>query len=350
MVHAFYISEIEMGTIGRFEFPGFLLIEQDENQTHIVERGKVAIGDYAVVVTMLRNKQLEHLPFVVASVADLDGKILWEFKNEFFEGVGLLALAAGYPTVALVGRGKGGKVEKILPVVNMIDGIEKLRNLRILIKLKIEAAKFLELNYALTPKENTLWKIDLDRADKAREELRTSEHAAREAARKAKVEQILARPQLTCYTALARELRGYPVVGDEWMSLNTGNMVVLVSSYDDTTKTPGTFIEHFVVQKEHGNKPKKRGAVAIAASKLGTVAGSAKIYSPVGSVMIEKGTEALDVELYASMDDIRGARAAGLNGGTYVAVKPNNPASPLEVLAVYRDRVDSIGHFKPLVE
>jgi hypothetical protein len=67
---------------------------------------------------------------------------------------------------------------------------------------------------------------------------------------------------------------------------------------------------------------------------------------PVRTTVIEKVDGAFEVELYSSMEDIRKARAAGLNSGTLVAVDVKG--FTIEVFAVHHDKIETVGKFAPL--
>jgi hypothetical protein len=330
----------------RFQFPGFVASENKDTPTHEVEAGRLRSGDNMFVLDMLRNKAYPDLPFVVAKIYDATGKFLWDFKSANFEGVGLLAMACGEVVVALVGRGKTGKVERVIPLSKLISTrpIDLLRA----VWLKAEAAKFLGREYVFSPAEDIFIKKELARKEAEQEAERVAAAEARAAARQELISTILKRGVLEVYTADGRKRHGLPVHGNEWLSLSNGTYVVLVESIGEDGR-PGTPVEAFQIVKERGKNSQKGFAAAVTLNKpvlkSPTAASAVK---PIGSTVIEMPEGAFEVNLFASMNDIRKARANGLNGGTLVAVRRDNPKDKIEVYAVYHDRMDTRGQFVPL--
>lgn len=125
--------------------------------------------------------------------------------------------------------------------------------------------------------------------------------------------------------------------------------MVLVKSIDDAG-TIGSLIEAFRVVKEHGKNPKKGYPLPVTSVKPAVLSSTtqAACPQPVGKTIIEEKGKALEVKLYASMDVIRTARKAGLNGGTLVAVQTDK-GKTLEVYAVHKGRIDTLGKYQPLI-
>lgn len=84
---------------------------------------------------------------------------------------------------------------------------------------------------------------NLRQQDEARER-RVAEQAA-------KIEKIMARKEISCYTKDGgKPRRGKPVVGNEWECLKNGTFCISTSSYDEKTGEHGELFESFRVRKD----------------------------------------------------------------------------------------------------
>lgn len=348
----------------RFEFPGFAATANKDTPTHQVEVGVIKDGDDVFVLHMIRNKEFAFLNFAVAKIFNA-GKQLWTFQQAQFDGVGLLAKAAGVTVIALVGKGKYGKVERIIPLQSLVT--PKQSGIRELIRLKVAAADFLGREYILSIPEDTVDRKDKEVAELA---LRAAEEETREAAREAaaaeqlrqaaaledtkkererlrleRIRTMLARGKVTGFTADGQERFGFPVLATEWQSCSHGVNVILVDSIaeDDTI---GNMLEWFKVVKEPGRNPKKGSLTAVTAVKPESSQTSETKVEPTGEAMIQKDDDLYPVTLYASMDDIHKARARGLNGGSYVAVDARTKNGKILVLALHKE-IETVGAFVP---
>ncbi len=334
----------------RFEFPGFAVTANLDSSTHQVEVGTLEYGGATFALTMIRNKLFEHLSFLPSRINSEDGTLLWDFKNEQWNGPGMLAMANDQPVIALVTRGKFGSVERVIPL-SQVAG--QRPDLRTLIQLKRSAAQFLGRSAIFSDAEQAVMKADDQRqrderlaVAEAQAQARAAAAEARAAAKEELVRKLLARGRITGYTAEGRSRHGIPVLDAEWPRLSNGVHVIVVSSVDDTTGAIGNYLEAFQVIKQNSRNPTK-GAAAVVTKVRPVTQPIVQSVKPVRTVAIDTEGGAFPVQLFDSMDDIRTARADGLNGGTFVAVDTQD--SKIQVYAVYHDRIDTVGNFVPLV-
>lgn len=339
-----------MANQSRFLFPGVTFVAAKDTTTHEVEVIRIEDGGNAFVLELIRKMGNPNFNFLVAAVADSAGKPLWGFKSTGFTGLGLLAKAGDETVIALVGSGRDGKVERVIPLVSLISGgpadLVRLAN------LKREAAKFLGREHQLSPLEAQLLKASIERQREEQEAVERVAAEAREAARMERIRKLLARGQVTGYTADGKSRYGLPVLETEWMSCSPGTLVIVVKTIDEKTGAVGEMIEAFKVLKERGKNPTKGYAMPVTAQRPEIKTEKQAVASavlPMASTAIEKDGGVYEVLLFATMDDLRLARAGGLNSGTYAAVKPAQTGGPIEVYAVHADRTDTIGKFMPLI-
>lgn len=323
-----------MSTVSPFNFPGFTYLRNEDTDTHEVVVGMLKDGEAVYTVSLIRNLLFSHLKLLIARVEQREKK--WGFQDEKSEGVGLLAIALGKPVVAICTRGAGSKVERVIPFSNIFT--KAPLDIGVRAELKKEAADFLGLPYVFTDIEKKLFA-------KRTAEKEQEAYEAKQAAREDRVRAIMARPRLTAFSSDGRERLGVPVVETEWPMLNKGTRVILVDSLEEG----GVPLESFEVGKSRGKNPEKLYRVQVSVHKPQIAAVSAQAPAPVGEAIVSLPSGTFEVYLYRSMDAIREARKFGLNGGTYVAVDPGRLDVPLEIFAVYHDRVETIGNHRRLV-
>lgn len=322
----------------RFIFPGFACTARQDTPTHEVDVGTIEEGGHTLVLTMIRNNQYPNLNFLVSKVSTAVGAKLWDFQKEQFEGIGMLAKADDQTVIALRERGMNGKLARIIPL-NSLVGVKT--DLRKLVELKRAAALFLGCDYLQTTTEKKLADFDRNQQRLAQEAASAADREAKERAREEFVRMILARGKVVAYTAAGKARTGIPVTESEWPRLSHGVYVVLVSSID-SGGTVGTPIEAFQVVKERGKNPSKGFAVPVTADRPTT----SPVVTPVASrdiAVVDMPEGAFEVLIFPAMEEIRAARAAGLNGGTLAGVSLS--AEKMEVYAVHHDRIDTLGHF-----
>ncbi len=300
----------------RINFPGLKSWDAEDTATHEVEIVKIEDGGAVFFCTMIRNKSHKDLPFVIASIADAKRQGIWTFKSEDFDGVGLLAKAGNSVLVALCGKGKNGRVERIVPLSSLLPDAKRL-DLRAIIVLKHAVATCLGKELMLSPMETKLAEIDSVRAHEAEKARRVAQAEARAAKRIERAATFRERGMLTVFTLEGKKLFGTPVTEQEWPSLNTGAYAVLVE-YFDTDGKPMEPREWFqVINASNGNRQKK--GVTPVTTGLPQTTKAATIVQPVRTSIIEVEKGAFEVALFRSMDEMRTA-CIFLNNGTYVAL------------------------------
>ena len=340
-----------MTTNTRFDFPGFTLVKVADTSTHQVEIGTIVDGGNTFLVEMVRNNNFTFLPFMLASVRDNSGKVLWSYSDQNYTGVVSLAKTGGDVVLACREKGRDGRLEKIKLLSSLLNS--KPIDLRTLFQLKQRTATAIGCDYTLTDIERKLeskGKIDPYAAERAAQKKATklaaaireqqeADRIARIEAKKARVATIMARPTVQCYTKADGVIRtGKPVMESEWPMLDKGTSCILVNSVN----TDGSIIEptqYFRVGKAQGKNPFKESAVDVTPTKKTMTL--PETASPIGEAVVEaKNGGMFEVLLFESMDAIREAGKNGLNSGTLVAV--NHPTR-LSVFAMEHGKPRSVG-------
>jgi len=316
-------------SVSRFNFAGFSLVRSADTSTHEVEIGTVTMGESSFIVHMIRKAGLSFEgSFLLASIYDSAGTVeLWNFKAAGREGLGMLARAGDELVIAFVGNGKAGEVNDVMSFASIVD--HKPISLERKLELKRAAADFLGRKYSLSKVEDALHQRMLA---------------------KKREDEAAAKGTITAYTADGQKRYGYPVVGDEWQSLSKNTFVVLCESYDQAARQHGKVIEAFRVVKEKGQNPSKGNSalVTLEQPKLAIFA-SSELPKPVDTIAVLTDDGSFEVAVYATMDDIRAARASGLNSGSFVAaLNRRKDDGRYEVLSVRKDAVSTIGLFEAL--
>ncbi len=345
----------------RFEFPGFALRAVQDTSTYEVEVGTIQEDGTTFVLTLVRKNTLTHLPFSVSKVQDSADQTLWDYRiANHVDSFSVMAMAGNKPVIAINSRGKYGKVLRVVPLSSLIG--DKPTGLREELQLKKAAAEFLGMEFQLLPVEHKLQEADLARTRVEEEAARVAARAEREAAEAAalkerlqekvlRIRAIQNRAPVTGYTASGQTRYGVPALESEWRSLHDGTFVMLVDSVGENGEV-GNLIESFKVAKGGGKSPRKEFRASVT-SKIGeTPLASASVHNrapqPLRSVFIETEVDAFEVQLFASMDQIREARKAGLNSGTFAAVDEVDAAGKIMVFSVHHDKIDTLGKFVPL--
>ena len=335
-----------MNTISRFSFPDFTLLRHEDTVNHECDVGTICVNDKYCVIHMIRRKGLTFEgDFLVAKIFDdAEEKLLWEFSRQSFNGLGLLVSVNGVVAIALIGKGLQGVVEDVVLLVDILNNTPP--NLLHKGQVKQKVAESLCRRYNLSDAERLVFKRARERE---RDEVAMQEELKRQLRKRVRAErvaQINARERITVYTIFdGRRRFGLPVVGDEWMSLPHNTHVVLVESYDNESNTVGALVEAFKVHKLGGGKKPEKGfpAPVVWDKSLSVKATAPK---PLGSIVIEFDDDACyEVAVYASMEDIRQARLAGLNGGTYVTPITRMKDGRYEVYSVHTNEISTVGEF-----
>ena len=265
-------------------------------------------------------------------------------SRQLFNGLGLLVSVDGVIAIALIGRGRQGVVEDVVLLVDILNNTPS--NLLHKGEVKQKVAELLGRKYNFSDVERLVFKRARERERNEVAMQKESERRLRERVRAERVAQINARERITVYTIFdGRRRFGLPVVEDEWMSLPHNTHVVLVESYDNESNTVGAPVEAFKVYKPGGGKKPEKGfpAPVVWDKSLSAKATAPK---PLGSIVIEFDDNACyEVAIYASIEDIRQARLAGLNGGAYVTPITHMKDSRYEVFAVHANEISTVGKF-----
>jgi hypothetical protein len=342
-------EDITMST-PRFNFAGFTLLRTADNATHEVEVGKVTMGEQSFVVHMIRRAGLAFEGnFLLAKICDSTENELWNFSVTQFNGVGLLARVGDELVISLVGRGREGKVEDVIPFSSIFEHqpVGILRKF----ELKKGAADFLGREYQISVAENKLHKIALEQKLAAEVAAREAAAEARREAREQLKRTIFARGQIQVYTSTGQKRFGYPVLETEWSSLDKGTSVVLVESVGANGPV-GKVVEAFQIKKERGKNPEKDFLTPVTLERpIAVSATTTSMPRPIDSIIIVREGEPFEVALYSTMDDIRQARSAGLNSGSYAAArdhKGNGKDGRIEVFSIRKDGITTLGLFAAL--
>lgn len=347
----------------RFDFPGFALSKTQDTPTHDVEIGTIEDGGHSFVITVLRNNKLSHLAFAISSVADKDGKTLWSFKGQKFDGIGLPAFAGESVVIALCTRGKDAVIEQVIPLSSLVS--HQPVGLREQIKAKMGASFDLDMPYRLTEMEAKVEKIDegrmhaeMVRKDREASERRASERdaekirkqdelRAKQAEREQRVARIMIRERVVGYTALNERRHGVPVVENEWQILEHGTFVILVDAIGEDG-TVGTMLESFKVVKERGRHPMK-AVVSQLVSQKAVVTEIPEELKPTGQVLVEMKNDVFEVAIYDSLATIKKAHKAGLNGGAFVTTDERDSEGKVTVYSVTQEAgPKKVGAYVPL--
>ena len=323
----------------RFDFPGFVLGSSDDTDNHEIETGTIICGGQSFQVTLMRHKDFLHSEFRPSKIM-LGGKQVWSFKDQVFEGHGLLAQAGDDIVIALIGKASSA-IDKIVSFSSLAGGGALTVDARI--DMKVAAATFLDCRPVLTDIERRFSDIRAARARLAREAEQQEQLQQKLQRRLQRRGEILGRETVTMETFDGQQRYGHPVIEGEWQCLESGTYVVLV---DDK----GLPIESFIVKTGDGKPPRKFAAKLAVSDKVSTLTQKVTPALPqsIGTELFELGDDAYEISVYTDMNAIRAHRAAGMNGGTKVAV-PLPEKGKYALYAVRHDGIDTLGKFAAMV-
>lgn len=322
----------------RYDFPGYAKISMNDTSTHQFEMGTIMAGEHLFTVSLLRAVNFEkgrEFPFLVSKI-EHGGKVIWDYKScGHSECYGRLAWANDELVIAFISKGVNGKVVDVTALADILA--HRQTSLDRKIKLKRAAADFLNRQVEYSSHEQTV--IELLAKRQREEEVAKKEegHRQRLAEKLKRRAVIMAREKVYTFTLDGQPRSGIPVVGDEWHSLPSGTWVILVESYDDDVGKP---IEAFVVDKAPGGKANKGKRVFVRATQG---EGRLETVKVIKTVLVEGDGDFYEVQIFRSMNDIKTARAQGLNGGTRVAVE--SATDQITVLSVTNGGIKTEGVF-----
>lgn len=304
--------------------PGFKPLDLEDFPNCEVLIGQIPLKDKTVRVEMVKSKKIKEGDFLPAKVYHNENMI-WNFKDEDFNGLGELVYYKKTYYIALINRKR--EIVRVLPledlpvvraVVN--DEICYLGKTtpRELHQIKMALAKEMRLRYLTSPLEKKIYKKENELKTKQQEE----QKELKEKIRKQRLQELLSRTEIFAFAEDGRKVSGVPATEDEWPSLPKEHPVVLVESYDQKTKTHGRVIEAFFVEKNKGGKSSKKKIKPVTQEKPNTQ------FELAGVLHVFFQGEIEQIPLVNKQEDIQRLTAKGLNSGTLVAVNQNNQKEP----------------------
>lgn len=323
-----------------------MMMQQLETKDFLSLMGQVMVCGQIMVVHLFKKMDLEDAFFLVGKVTELSGKVLWTFPKARLRQIAILLEVQGEKIVAFLEKGRKGAVVEVIPLSKLYQPISVVDAVR----LKVEAAEYLNRPYKLSEAEHAVLDLLQKRQREAEAEGARLARENREKNRLIRLNSIRGRGNVTGYTPDGYQRYGLPVVGDEWHVLDHGVFVVLVESYDEGARTPGRPIEAFAVCKTVGGKVSKEKATPVSWERPASKTSSPQvIISPVAEVVCElRDGEFFPVMVYESFDQVRQAREQGLNGGAYVTARDRLVDGEFEVFSVRAEGIQTEGKFSSL--
>lgn len=199
------------------------------------------------------------------------------------------------------------KIAQAIKMVAQLSPAEQLINTFLLAKEREEQWK-LKVKAEAEEREAKRRALAAEQAQKAEEyRLRQVEKMKTKAA-------ITARPRLKGHTGGNKFFSGFPVIDNEWEKLAHDTSCILVSSYDDQTKTYGEIISCFIVRKDGARVTKTREDTF---SVITSSSGISFSTQSTGEIIYGDANMAY---VYKDKQAVEQLRAAGLNSGAVVAI------------------------------
>jgi hypothetical protein len=315
-----------------------------------------------VITTRLAKNAPPDAEFLPSKVTTNEGRELWRFSKQgnasmaFLREYGdelLIAATTPYSLVEIV------FIADILKTVQVkVQGVEKTIPARPIIKIalaKREVADELQRDAILSQEEVMALKQydEKERAARiareaavkhAAEQQQKEEHDRAVAVKTEKINKIMARQEIHCFTADGGQPRhGRPVVGTEWECLKNSQFCILVSSFNEETREAGELIEAFRVAK-NGSKVKKQNPERVQRQQVQAI--------PKGSLAmeieaedlreVEVGGQVLMVPIYTGVkpSDIKLPVPFGVRGGNAITVYVSE-GEKLRTLGIVRSQAEA---------
>jgi len=303
--------------------------------------------------------------FLPTKVEAPDGRLLWVYSAEKVKGgLGRLCIIDAQLIIAVVDRRFVHKVAILERIEkgNLIDGLET-----VLVKRTVADHFRLEPNYSETEDAviETIRRLEKQKREAEevrRAEERAAKEAEREAARKARVTEILARGEVSGKTEFGKYQRGVPVVSDEeWPLLGIGKSVVFVDGIGADGSIVGTTGIYFVTARDRGGRPKKQYVAKIVLQRHAVegemsdiIAKPAIDLGAYSQVIIDLPKEAAEKSSLRSgynqlplvnSDQLADLKAKGLNSGTPVALESSDERAQIVLMTGQSDGRNTIGEF-----
>lgn len=321
--------------------------ETKKSATHEVALGLVEENGVNYAIDLVRSLRAPEGKFLAGSVK-VDAKEIWSFKKTGYNGICTVTEVGDKVIFCFLSYDK--KLEWVVPVdylknLQVVEGefITSL-NMSEVIALKRLVARKIGAEAKFSPLEAKVSAYFFKKQRDDNEALKLEKLRRKEEKRN----KIMAREIISAYTNFGAGRFGRPVVGDEWHCLDRGTFVILVESFNEETGECGSAIEAFAVRKGNGGKAEKENATKVTdmcppvRRRTEVKAGKAVVFDIDGAFR--------SVPVYKTMDEIRQAREAGLNGGTFATAEDRQDDKGCYTLFVLggSDNIKTLGSFRPL--
>jgi len=348
----------------RVHFSGFVFLENKDNATHEVDVGYIQVGEVKYTLDMIKSRQSPYGDFLPASVRK-DGIEIWRFKDMGFKGIAVLVeTMPGNPVICLVsGIGKGRQLEQVIPLLgfshlqrvsihNVITFINPNEDVNETIKIKHLAGEKLGVKILFSKNEerfieyNRKEKIRLKKEEEDRRAVKRQEDVRKQ---KERVTVIMSRKKIVGFTADGKPLSGIPVTQAEYQCLPNSTYVILVESYDQSTKKHAGVSLAFRISKTPGGRVDKVHSTSVVEINPVIKTTPEAVLEATRVFLIEHESIHKNVLVFTGQNEIRVAREQGLNGGTYVTAETTRQKDGrFEIYEVRSDGMQTLGYFKPL--
>lgn len=300
---------------------------------------KLAEGKFFLANLIMPLGAPEGARWLLGSIAAAPaGTPVWAYRDDKrvqagFEGHVFSTVLDGETFLVYATKGRLPEVVHTVPLRDILARHEVEVSLDVRLARKRAIANELGFGVAYTATESVLVKHFAERDRLAEAERLAQEAEARQAARQAKVDEILARKHLRVYAG-GRHVEAIWVVDGEWQMLPPKTKVILGVIED------GKFFakETFTVYKgtKRGSAPEKSFVASVGLEPATTTSAATRLPEPIATkVVILEGTP-FEVPSFAKVEDLQAHRLAGLNSGAVRGVLTGNG------LALYRVRKDGI--------
>lgn len=322
------------------------IVESKRSDTHEVALGLVEEDGVKYDIELFRSLNAPEGNFLASNVK-VDDKEIWHFKKTGYKGI--CAVTEVGDKVVFYFLSYDRKLEWVITInclksLQVIEG-EFVTSLDVneAISLKRLVASKLGSVVKFSPAENKVLGYLLSEQKKKEDSMRLERLRLKEEKR----DRIMSREIISAYTETGAGRFGRPVVGEEWHCLSSGTFVVLVESFDEGTGKCGPAIEAFAIKKGKGGRPEKENAVMVTderppVRRIPDVKASAVFVFDINGAF-------RSVPVYKTMDEIRQARANGLNGGSLVTSEDRkDEKGRYTIFAVSDPEIKTMGQFSPL--
>ena len=318
----------------------------DDNQHVAVDVWAIKVGEEYFTVNLIRSYTApEDARWLIGSIARPNGDHVWGFRDDTRVQAGFSGFV--YPvdhegTTCLVFQSKGAepKVVHVVPLVDLLQKQEPQRPLTEVIDWKRGVANQLSLDVQYTPNEQLVVKHLAEQRRQAAAAEREAQWQRKLAERKAKIDEMLAREQLTVVSN-GRQITAIWVVGDEWKVLPPKTIVIAGSFHDDDKFYPE---ETFQVFKERGKEAQKRHRATVGIDRSLASSGE-ELPEPTATKVVMLDGTPYEVPTFASRDDLERHRTAGLNSGVLRGVEHGGK---FQLYRVTSDKLASVDTFELL--